>query len=240
MRGEGAGTPCAAAAGFGPSWRSSSRISDSRKRRWPPGVRMLLIRPAAAQRVTVFGSTRKRLATSPGVSSRSRDSTTTNPLTERLLHADLIQCGGFAHRCQPKFPNGSESLRWSSPSYPAFVAIGGVKQPRGASRAVLAYNLCRLGLLVLCLGIGWLAGLRGFWLIVAALFVSGVASWFLLRAQREAMGRAVEQTVERSRVRMAARTNAEDSYVDAMLAATEPTPESGPRAAAPTGDTPTS
>jgi len=32
---------------------------------------MLLMRPDAAQRVTVFGSTRKRAATSPGVSSRS-------------------------------------------------------------------------------------------------------------------------------------------------------------------------
>jgi len=32
---------------------------------------MLLILPDAAQRVTVFGSTRKRAATSPGVSSRS-------------------------------------------------------------------------------------------------------------------------------------------------------------------------
>lgn len=32
---------------------------------------MLLIRPAAAHRVTVFGSTRKSAATSPGVSRRS-------------------------------------------------------------------------------------------------------------------------------------------------------------------------
>ena len=41
---------------------------------YPPGVRMLWIRPAAAHRVTVFGSTRNRAATSPGVSSRSRGS----------------------------------------------------------------------------------------------------------------------------------------------------------------------
>jgi hypothetical protein len=44
-----------------------------------PAVRrirgILLIRPAFAHRVTVFGSTRKRVATSPGVSSRSRAST---------------------------------------------------------------------------------------------------------------------------------------------------------------------
>ena len=32
---------------------------------------MLVMRPEAAQRVTVFGSTRKSVATSPGVSKRS-------------------------------------------------------------------------------------------------------------------------------------------------------------------------
>jgi hypothetical protein len=51
--------------------RSRARTSDSRNRRWPPGVRMLLMRPDAAHRVTVFGSTRKRAATSPGVRRRS-------------------------------------------------------------------------------------------------------------------------------------------------------------------------
>ena len=54
---------------------SRARTSDSRNRRWPPGVRMLPIRPAAAQRVTVFGSTRNSAATSPGVSRRSPVST---------------------------------------------------------------------------------------------------------------------------------------------------------------------
>ena len=37
---------------------------------------MLLIRPEAAHRVTVLGSTRKRAATSPGVSKRSLLSST--------------------------------------------------------------------------------------------------------------------------------------------------------------------
>ncbi len=47
--------------------------------RCPPGVRILLMRPAAAQRVTVFGSTLKRAATSPGVSSRSLLLSTISP-----------------------------------------------------------------------------------------------------------------------------------------------------------------
>jgi hypothetical protein len=63
--------------GLPPSSPSSkARTSDSRNRRCPPGVRMLLMRPAAAHRVTVFGSTRNSAATSPGVSRRSPVSTT--------------------------------------------------------------------------------------------------------------------------------------------------------------------
>jgi CHASE2 domain-containing sensor protein len=93
------------------------------------------------------------------------------------------------------------------------VATGGVKGDRAASRAFLAYNVSRLGLFVVCFGIGWLAGLRPvIVVIVVALLVSGALSWFLLRRQREAMGLAVEQTVERSRVRMAERAAAEDDY----------------------------
>jgi len=59
--------------------RSSARTSDSLNRRWPPGVRILPIRPDAAQRVTVLGSTRNRVATSPGVSSRSLLPSTSYP-----------------------------------------------------------------------------------------------------------------------------------------------------------------
>jgi hypothetical protein len=109
------------------------------------------------------------------------------------------------------------------PSYPGFVARTGGSSARGASRAFLVYNVLRLGLLVACVGLGWLATLRGPLLIVVALAVSGALSWFLLRPQRVAMGMAVEQTVERSRARMS-RTEAEDAYVDSLerRAATEP------------------
>lgn len=57
--------------------------SDSRNRRWPPGVRIEPIRPAVAQRVTVLGSTRNSAATSPGVSSRPP----VLAVTLRLLHS---------------------------------------------------------------------------------------------------------------------------------------------------------
>ncbi|GAA1104595.1 hypothetical protein GCM10009642_49030 [Nocardiopsis metallicus] len=77
---EGVLNVCQVALSLGsPSRRA--RTSDSRKRRCPPGVRMLLIRPEAAQRVTVLGSTRKSEATSPGVNRRSlARSTFTFPL----------------------------------------------------------------------------------------------------------------------------------------------------------------
>jgi hypothetical protein len=88
---------------------------------------------------------------------------------------------------------------------------------------VLVYNLCRVALFGLCLGLGYVAGLRSILLVVAAFLVSGVLSWFVLRTQREAMGRVVERTVARSQSRLAARAAAEDEYVDQMLSAAEPT-----------------
>jgi hypothetical protein len=57
---------------------------------------MLLIRPDIAQRLTVFGSTRNTVATSLGVSKRSRDSATTN-----LRGIALPRCG--RRRCGPYF-----------------------------------------------------------------------------------------------------------------------------------------
>src|ERR1700721_267673 len=75
--GQAAGWPCGAGS---LSPRSRARTSDSRNLRWPPGVRMLVMRPEAAQRVTVFGSTRNRAATSPGVSRRSLLPSTFSPL----------------------------------------------------------------------------------------------------------------------------------------------------------------
>jgi Protein of unknown function (DUF4229) len=112
------------------------------------------------------------------------------------------------------------------------VARSGSESGRTASQAVLIYNVCRLGLLGLCLGLGWLATLRGVLLIVVALAVSGAISWFALRPQRIAMGLAVERTVERSRVhsKLAERTAAEDAYVDSL---------SSPPPAGPGDDLPT-
>jgi len=85
----------------------------------------------------------------------------------------------------------------------------------------MTYNLCRLGLFLGCAVLGALAGLRGLVLIAAALLVSGVLSWFLLARQRAAMADVVGSAVTRGRGRLAARTEAEDAYVDSV--ASQPT-----------------
>lgn len=86
--GQAAGCPCGAGS---LSPRSKARTSDSRNLRCPPGVRILVIRPEAAQRVTVFGSTRNSDATSPGVSRRSLLPSTFSPsdLSPSCLRSDV-------------------------------------------------------------------------------------------------------------------------------------------------------
>jgi hypothetical protein len=112
----------------------------------------------------------------------------------------------------------------------------GTPPEHSASKALLAYNAWRLLLLVGCLAIGYATQLRGLWLIVSALIVSGVLSLFLLKRQRIAMGIAVESQVQRGRQLIAQKTAAEDAYVDAMAAA-EST-EDGVPASSPSRETP--
>jgi hypothetical protein len=88
--------------------------------------------------------------------------------------------------------------------------------PGPAARAVVVYNSSRLGLLIVCLVLGAVAGLRGFLLLVVALGVSGILSWLLLARQRVAMGEAVSGAVRRGRAKVEARTAAEDAYVDQL------------------------
>jgi hypothetical protein len=85
-----------------------------------------------------------------------------------------------------------------------------------AARAVIGYNLGRLGLFVACCVLGYVAGLRGLVLLAAALLVSGVLSWFLLARQRAAMAEVVGTAVTRGRSRLVQRSREEDAYVDAL------------------------
>src|SRR5215467_3065583 len=79
---------------------SSSRTSASRNRRCPPGVRMLLIRPDAAHRVTVFGSTLNSAATSPGVSRRSLLPSISPTPWVRGLSPSVAETSELSHKLQ--------------------------------------------------------------------------------------------------------------------------------------------
>lgn len=125
-------------------------------------------------------------------------------------------------------------------SYPRRMRLPGVPARRGtppehsASKALLAYNAWRLVLLLVCLGVGYLVGLRGLALIVVALVASGLLSLFLLKRQRIDMGLAVESQVQRGRRRMAERTAKEDAYADALEA--QQSAEAAPHTTPPSHD----
>jgi hypothetical protein len=94
----------------------------------------------------------------------------------------------------------------------------------GRPGSIIRYNLLRLVLLLLALGLGYLAGLRGLALIVGALLVSGVLSFFLLSRQRTEMAAAIGQVVSAGRVRFTDRVAREDAAADAWHAAREDRP----------------
>jgi hypothetical protein len=87
---------------------------------------------------------------------------------------------------------------------------------RHDGRAVVIYTAARLGLFLVFVVLGWVAGLSGPLLLIVALLLSGLLSWFLLRRQRVAMGGVVERRVNRLRDRIDSRAAAEDAYVDAL------------------------
>ncbi len=76
--------------------------------------------------------------------------------------------------------------------------------------AFLSYTLARLGLLVLALGLGYVAGLRGPLLLVLAFLGSGVISFFMLNKQRSNMGGKVAGFFTSINNRIDANTRKED------------------------------
>lgn len=74
----------------------------------------------------------------------------------------------------------------------------------------LIYSLMRVGLLVLALGLGALAGLEGAWLIIAAFLGSGLLSFIMLDKQRQEMGGRLGNVFTRINARIDANTRKED------------------------------
>jgi hypothetical protein len=74
----------------------------------------------------------------------------------------------------------------------------------------ISYTLARLGLLVITLGIGYLLGLEGPWLIILAFLVSGLLSLVLLNNQRAQLGGRISGYFSRINQKIDANTRKED------------------------------
>jgi len=77
-------------------------------------------------------------------------------------------------------------------------------------RATLSYTALRLGLFVVVFLLLYLAGARSVLLLLAAILVSGLISYFLLNRQRMAMSSAISKRVTSFKERLDAGTRAED------------------------------
>ncbi len=103
-------------------------------------------------------------------------------------------------------PRGDDPTGTPARTDPA-AAYGEVRRP------ALLYTLSRLLLFVAALGLLRLAGLRGVLLFAFAVLVSGLASFWLLSRQRDAMSARLVGRVDRMRRRIddaAASEDAED------------------------------
>jgi hypothetical protein len=85
--------------------------------------------------------------------------------------------------------------------------------------AFLRYTLLRVLLFVVVAALLWIAGARGFWLLLLAIFGSGVVSVFVLSRSRDAASASLANRVSEVRRRMRERTAAEDAWDDQRRAA---------------------
>jgi len=77
-------------------------------------------------------------------------------------------------------------------------------------KAFLSYTIARLGLLGLAGGLGYIAGMRGPVLLIAAFLGSGVVSFVVLDKQRGSMGTKVSGMFNRINERIDENTRKED------------------------------
>jgi hypothetical protein len=100
--------------------------------------------------------------------------------------------------------------------------VSGAQPPTERSpaflRSFLIYTGSRLGVFALLLAVFYVIGVRGFIVVLIALVLSGILSYFLLNRQRSAFAAALEARVERRRERAAARAGREDAIADRLIA----------------------
>lgn len=78
--------------------------------------------------------------------------------------------------------------------------------------ALLRYTLLRLLMLAVAGALLWLLGVRGFWLLLVAVFVSGVISIFVLSRSRDQVSAALHDRVGTINRRLQERAAAEDAW----------------------------
>lgn len=107
---------------------------------------------------------------------------------------------------------------------------------------LLIYSLLRVAMFVAAGGLLWLAGLRGWLLVLAAIVVAALVSFLALPRQANAAAGVVAGTVERRQGRIDRATGADGDVEDALLDADgEGSPAPGaasPDGAAGTGPAP--
>jgi hypothetical protein len=77
-------------------------------------------------------------------------------------------------------------------------------------RATLYYTVLRLGLFIAAFGILYVAGARSILLLGGAILISGIASYFVLTPQRNAMSNSISKRFTGFRDRLDSGTRAED------------------------------
>ncbi|HJU96359.1 MAG TPA: DUF4229 domain-containing protein [Jiangellaceae bacterium] len=94
---------------------------------------------------------------------------------------------------------------------------------------MLRYTLLRVLLFLVVAALLWIAGMRGFWLLLIAIFVSGVVSVFVLSRSRDAASASLANRVSEVRRRMQQRTAAEDAWDEQRRAGSDGRqPSTGP------------
>ncbi|NDL57700.1 DUF4229 domain-containing protein [Phytoactinopolyspora mesophila] len=95
--------------------------------------------------------------------------------------------------------------------------------------AILRYTMLRVLILAVIGALLWLVGFRGFGLLLAAFFASGIVSIFVLRRSRDDVSMVLDKRVSTIKTRLEQRTAEENAWNDVQRSR-EPEPEepSGP------------
>ena len=82
--------------------------------------------------------------------------------------------------------------------------------------ALVRYTALRFVVFLVVAALLWIFGLRGFWLVLVAILLSGFVSLFVLNRSRDELSAAYVERRQRIKHRMAERTAAEDAWNDEM------------------------